>query len=103
MSNENLYKDTATPPPNAVPASEGDVLLNEIAALHAAMAGIRQMMASGLLNLSTRVIALEERDEADRAERATRQRHLDRLLWTGLALAGAHLLLAVAQFLRRRS
>lgn len=102
MSNENLYRDTGTAPPNAVPQSEGDVLLNEIAALHTALAQMRQMMSSGLLNLSTRVIALEEQDERDRGERAERQRHLDRLLWAGLALAAAHLVLEAAQLLRRR-
>ncbi len=102
MSNENLYRDTATPAPNAVPQSEGDVLLNEIAALHGAMAQIRQMMASGLLNLSTRVISLEEQDERDRAERATRQVHLDRLLWAGLALAAAHLVIDMARLRRPR-
>ena len=102
MSNENLYRDTATPAPNAVPASEEDVLLNEIANLHAAMAQIRQMMASGLLNLSTRVINLEEQDERDRAERGKRQRHLDRLLWAGLAIAAAHLIIDTARLWRRR-
>lgn len=102
MSNENLYRDTATPAPNAVPQSEGDVLLNEITALHAALAQMRQMMSSGLLNLSTRVISLEEQDGRDRAERAERQRHLDRLLWAGLGLAAAHLVIDMARLWRPR-
>jgi hypothetical protein len=103
MSNENLYKDTATPAPNAVPASGEDVLLNEIAAIHGGMAQLRQIMARGMLELAQRVVALEERDEADRLERPERQRHLDRLLWAGLGLAGAHLLLEAIQLLRGRS
>lgn len=102
MINESLYRDTATPAPNAVPQSEQDVLLNEITALHSALAQMRQMMSSGLLNLSTRVIALEEQDERDRTERAARQVHLDRLLWAGLALAAAHLVIDMARLRRPR-
>jgi len=103
MSNENLYRDTATPEPALAPASEGAVLLNEIATLHGTLGTLRQMVAGGLLGLSQRVVALEEQDKADRAERQARQAHLDRLLWAGLALGGAHLLLDAARLWRGRS
>jgi hypothetical protein len=102
VSNEHLYRDTATPEPQLAPASEGDLLVNEIAALHGAIAGLRQITSTALFNLSSRVINLEERGKLDQAERADRQQHLDRLLWAGLALAAVHLAFDAVRLLRGR-
>jgi hypothetical protein len=97
MSNESLYRDTNTPEPSLTPSTEGEVLMNEITAMHTAMAQMRQMVSTGLFNLSSRVINLEEQDKADRADRVSRQVHVDRLLWAGLGLAAAHLIVDVAR------
>lgn len=97
MSNEQLYHDTGTPEPQLAPTSEGELLINEIAGLHSAVAGLRQITSTALFNLSSRVINLEERDKLDRAERIGRQAHLDRLLWAGLSLAAAHLVVDAAR------
>jgi hypothetical protein len=97
MSNESLYRDTGTPEPGLTPATEGEVLVNEIAGLHGALAGLRQITSTALFNLSSRVVSIEEREKADRADRVARQVHLDRLLWAGLGLAAAHLIVDVAR------
>lgn len=108
--NPNLYRDTGLPEENPLPETEYDVLMNELAKVNSAIIVVRGMLASSVGSVATeigsvtkRVALIEQRGLADVPLRQARQRHLDRMLWSGIALGVAHLLLEVARLVWRRS
>lgn len=105
---DRLHEDTGMPAP-PLPPTEIGVLWEELSRTNQLIVQLRTMIFTGLRELASdlgvverRVQAFEADRQADRQERGQRQRYLDRLLWAGLALAAAHLLIDMAR-LRRRS
>lgn len=106
---EHLYQDTGrTEPP--IPIGEGDLLWQELARTNGAILELKKSVFSGFTTFSGDITQVERRlknleavGERDAADRPIRQRHVDRLLWAGLAIAALHFALQAVQLLRQRA